>query len=139
MNISLNRLRHRNVTWVLRYWLGVMMVYHSYWAFFDEGGMSGFADYLNGNGIPFPFFMAVMAKSSEFFGGILLLIGLLTRVASLLIFCVMFVAVFHMHHGLVWSEGELAFNYLLMAAILFFEPNTPFNLIGHLRRGGMAR
>ena len=114
----------RDLTWVLRIWLGSMMIYHSYWAFFDEGGLTGFAGYLVKNGFPEPlsFGLAVLSKGFEFFGGIVLVSGLATRLASLLVALVMSVAVFYMHKGLIWSEGELATNYLLMAVILFFMP-----------------
>ncbi len=118
-----------DLTWLLRYWLGIMMIYHSYWAFFDKGGMTGFAGYLDSLGVPFPAAMAIVVKSCEFFGGILLLMSLLTRIVSFLIFSVMSVAVFHAHDGLIWSEGELAFNYWIMALILFFNPRIPFAII----------
>lgn len=117
----------KNVTWLLRYWLGAMMMYHSYWAFFDEGGLSYFADYLGKHGFPIPHVLAIISKSIEFFGGLLLILGIATRPIALLVSSVMGVAVFYMHKGLFWSEGELAFNYFIMAVILFFMPNIPFS------------
>lgn len=119
-----------DLVWILRYWLGVMMIYHSYWAFFDEGGLSGFAGYLVKNGFPesLSYGLAVVSKGIEFFGGIILLTGIATRLVAFFIFLVMGVAVFYMHKGLIWSEGELAFNYLLISIILFFNPYIPFQI-----------
>lgn len=128
MNNLIGRIPHLDLSWLLRYWLGCMMIYHSYWAFFDDGGMAGFTGYLESLGVPFPYVMAVIAKSSEFFGSVLLLLGVFTRLVSFLIFCVMSVAVFLAHDGLIWSEAELAFNYWIMALILFFNPRIPFEI-----------
>lgn len=118
-----------NLVWLLRYWLGFMLMYHSYWAFFEPGGMQDFTMYLSNNNFVFPKVLAVLAKSIEFFGGLLLVIGLWTRLVSFLMILVLGVAVFFMHKGLFWSEGELAFCYVLMAVILFFNPNIPFKLL----------
>lgn len=130
MKKYLNKFPIKDLTFVLRYWLGAMLIYHSYWAFFDKGGMEGFAGYLVKSGFPesLSYGLAVISKGIEFFGGIVLLTGFATRVVSFLIILVMGVAVFYMHKGLIWSEGELATNYLIMAIILFFMPNTPFNI-----------
>ena len=124
MKRLLEKIPTRDLTWILRIWLGSMMIYHSYWAFFDEGGLTGFAGYLVKNGFPesLSFGLAILSKGIEFFGGIVLLSGLATRLASLLVALIMGVAVFYLHKGLIWSEGELATNYLIIAIILFFSP-----------------
>ena len=119
----------KNVTWLLRYWLGIMMMYHSHWVFFEPDGLSGFADYLSKHGFPIPYVMAIISKSIEFFGGILLILGIGTRVVAFLMASVLGVAVFYMHKGLFWSEGELAFNYFLMAIVLFLMPSIPFHIL----------
>ena len=132
----MQKLPNKDVTYLLRYWLGGMMIYHSYWVFFDDGGLVGFAGYLVKNGFPesLSYILALLSKGIEFFGGILLLTGFATRVISFLIILVMGVAVFFMHKGLFWSEGELAFNYLLMAFILCLNPKIPFNLIQRIKK-----
>ena len=123
------KIPHYNLIWVIRYWLGIMMVYHSYWFFFEANGAKDFTGYLESNGFVFPQVQAIIAKSVEFFGGLLLILGLWTRFVSFMIALVFCVIVFYMHKGLIWSEGELAFNYLLMAIILFFNPEIPFQFI----------
>ena len=52
-------------------------------------------------GMPFPYLMAVLAGSAEFFGGILLLIGLMTRLASIPLLVTMFIAAWTVH----WENG----------------------------------
>ena len=130
MKNILNKIPHLNLIWLIRYWLGAMMIYHSYWAFFDDNGLTGFAEYLVKSCFPeaYSLPLAILSKSIEFFGGILLFFGFATRLVSFLIILVMGIAVFYMHKGLIWGEGELAFNYLLMAIILFFNPSIPFKI-----------
>ncbi len=122
MNIPLS-----NLTWLIRYWLGIMMIWHSYNPLLVSG-VDGFAGYLESLSIPAPRIMAYVAKSAEFIGGLMLILNLWTRLFSGLIIIVMLVAAFIAHKGLILTEGELAFNYLIMAVILFFNPAIPFKL-----------
>ncbi len=123
-----------DITWILRYWLGAIMMYHSYWAFFEKDGLSGFSEYLANNDFPMPFLLAVVAKGTEFGGGFLLIMGIATRMVGLMIGLVMTVAVFIMHKGLFWSEGELAFNYLLLAIVVFFSPADEYGLVRLIKK-----
>ncbi len=116
-----------NLTWLIRYWLGIMLIFHSYEPLL-LGGMSGFAGYLESLGIPFPAIAAYVAKISECLGGLMTILNIWTRFFTALIIIVMLVAVFIGHKGLIFGEAELAFNYLLLSSILFFKPNMPFKL-----------
>ncbi|SDJ66759.1 Uncharacterized membrane protein YphA, DoxX/SURF4 family [Ferrimonas sediminum] len=57
-----------------------------------------------GLGLPFPEVMAGLAAGTEFFGGILLVVGLFTRLISLPLMVTMLVAAFTVH----WENGWLA-------------------------------
>ena len=81
----------------LRAVLGVVMMAHGYGKVF--GGMQRFAENVSNMG--FPAFMAYVAAYSEFFGGGLIVLGLFTRVASLFVLWVMFVAIWKVH----WARG----------------------------------
>jgi len=124
----MNKIPHFNLTWLLRYWLGFMLIYHSHWLFFEPDATKEFVAFIASKGFPVPEILAYLAKSIEFFGGALLLTGLYTRLVSFLIVLVLGIAALYIHKGLFWSEGELAFNYFLIAVILFFNPNIPFKL-----------
>lgn len=117
-----------DLSWLIRYWLGLMMIFHSYEPLLI-GGLSGFATYLDSLGIPFPTIGAYAAKISECLGGLMIILNIWTRFFSGLIIIVMSVAVFVGHKGLIFGEAELAFNYLLLAVVLFFKPSIPFNLL----------
>ena len=67
------------------------------WVFVDSGwgklhNIDTFTERFTGWGIPFPHFNAILSASAEFFCGLLVLIGLLTRVASVPLIFVMIVA-----------------------------------------------
>jgi putative oxidoreductase len=106
---------------LLRLWLGGMMIFHSYDKLFNAKVMNGFANGLEAKlGLPLPEVMAYLAKGSEFFGGILLVIGLMTRPALCLVAITMIVAAFVWHSADPFADKELAFNYLLLAIALWF-------------------
>ena len=69
-------------------------------------------------GIPAPAIQAAFVSGVEFFGGILLLAGLLTRVASFMLACTMTVALFtgvrDKIHGFDDLTGQIEFLYLLL-------------------------
>ncbi len=64
--------------------------------------------------------MAYLAKGTEFFGGLLLAIGLLTRPATLLLMVTMAVAVFGAHGDDIFGKGQVALLFLLLFAAFFF-------------------
>jgi putative oxidoreductase len=88
---------------------------------FDSQIMNGMAESLSKEmGMPFPLLMAYLAKGSEFFGGLLLALGLLTRFVAIPLIITMAVAAFVAHHGQITGDGEHAFLFLLIFAAFFF-------------------
>lgn len=79
-----------------------------------------------GLGLPFPFIMAILATGAELIGGIFLLFGLLTRVASLPLMITMAVAIVSVHADNGWlaiadasswlADGTLYFDGSVMSA-----------------------
>ncbi len=121
---SIGRLRHKRISEkgipLLRIWLGLVMIKHSYPVVLENGFME-FGDWLSSMGIPLPHFMAYLAKGGEFFGGILLATGFMTRIGALCIFSNMLVAVLVANHGAIFSKAELPFDYLLIALMIFLN------------------
>ena len=66
------------------------------------------------------YFMALLAGSAEFFGGLALVLGLLTRPAAALSAFTMLVAIFSVHisHGLFMSNNGYEYALVLFAATL---------------------
>jgi putative oxidoreductase len=77
---------------ILRIATGLIFIPHGYSKVFGSGGPSAFAADLPGYGVPS--FLGYLAAYAEFFGAILLIAGLLTRLDALLLAGTMFVAVF---------------------------------------------
>ena len=77
----------------LRIAAGAIFIFHGYGKLFGNApSMEAFASMIATIGFPFPTFFAYAAAFSEFFGGIALLLGLFTRVASVFTGIVMLVA-----------------------------------------------
>lgn len=114
---------------LMRLTLGIGLAYgHGYgklinsakWA--DIGNMAPFAKYM-----PIPaVVLGFMAMFSEFFGGILVALGLFHRLATALVFFTMMTAV-HFHY-VIGKGGELALVYAGMALALFFTGSGDHSL-----------
>jgi putative oxidoreductase len=100
---------------VLRLVLGVIMISHGYSKVF--GGLSHHAQFISSLGLPG--WLAYISAVTEFFGGLLVIAGLLTRCVSLAILIDLGVAIAKVHwkHGLL-GEGGYQFP-LALAAISF--------------------
>lgn len=112
---------------VLRVGLGLGIATHGYSKLFG-GHISDFAKMaVEPMGFPFPLVFAYLAGSAEFFGGLFIAVGLLTRLASIPLAFNMGVALFmvHLKHGDPMMKWELAAAYLLGAvAILLMGPGN---------------
>jgi putative oxidoreductase len=107
----------------LRLFMGLIFIKHGF-DFFDPASMQEFADWL-GNDLhfPMPLLMAYLRTGAELFGGIFLILGLLTRLSAFLIMFTMLVACFVVDKGDVFGEGEMTFGYsIVMLTILLSGP-----------------
>lgn len=107
------RLLATSATWFtipVRLGLGAVMIAHGAQKVLGTFGGPGFNNYISGN-TPFSFMRPTWlwlsaAAFSEFLGGILLVLGLLTRISSFFIACTMLTAVVGVH----WTGGFFASN-----------------------------
>ncbi len=85
---------------------------------FGGYGLSGTAQWLNSIGLEPGYLMALLAGSGEFFGGLLLLLGLLSRPAGLVTGFTMVVAIFSVHisNGLFLTNNGFEYALALLAA-----------------------
>jgi len=111
----LNRLQPLGLL-VLRLALGTIMIAHGWQKIADH--MHMITGMMHQMGLPS--FMAYLVVAAEFGGGILLVVGFLTRLAALAILIDMLVAILKVHlpHGLFSSAGGFEFP-LACAAIAF--------------------
>ena len=85
-------------------------------------------------GFPFPTFFAYAAGYSEFFGAILLALGLLSRPAAFLVSATMFVAGFINHAGDPFGRAEKAYLYFLLRLVYLVLGSGKFSLDYLIRR-----
>jgi putative oxidoreductase len=120
-----------------RLWLRVLMglgisLFHGYGKVFG-GHIDQFAEGVEKLGFPMPVFFAWASALSEFVGGILIALGLGTRIAAFFVFINMSVAAFIRHAADPFDVKELALAYWVMAiAIVLIGPG--FFSLDHLIR-----
>jgi len=123
---------------VLRLVLGAVTIGHGYGKVF--GGLPHFAQFIRTLGLPG--WLAYASAVTEFFGGILIIAGLLSRFVSLAILIDLGVAIWKVHwkHGFL-GEGGYQFPLALVAiafALIFFGAG-PIALDSIRKAGGGRR
>lgn len=90
---------------VMRLALGAIMFAHGYQKVIPHDALYGFTHMVGHMGLPS--WLGYVSAFTEFFGGMLLIIGLFTRVAAFLVVIDMAVAIdkVHLHHGIMASNG----------------------------------
>ena len=108
---------------VLRVPVGIVLAAHGaqkLFAWFGGYGLEGTGQYMESIGLAPGFLMALLAGSAEFFGGLALVLGVLTRPAALVSAFTMLMAIFtaHINNGLFLSNGGYEYALALFAATL---------------------
>ncbi len=105
-----------NISWTLvRVATGLILVPHGaqkLFGWFGGGGLTGTAQFFEQNLGLYPgFLFAGAAGLTEFVGGLLLALGLLTRLSAAAVVAVMAYAVFFVHlgNGFFWTNGGYEF------------------------------
>lgn len=114
----------------LRVVLGVIFLYHGYLKLFVPGVFTQTINLLASVKIPVPVYSAILISVVEFVGGILLIVGFLTKWTSFVVLLEMLVAFFavHLKNGLLVYSGGYEFVLLLIAALLIVLANGAGNL-----------
>ena len=85
-------------------------------------------------GFPLPGFFAWAAGCSEFFGGILLAVGLITRPAALFILITMLTAVFGRHAADPFNVKEMALTYGFIALCFLLSGSGRYGIDAIIQR-----
>lgn len=107
----------------LRLPVGAILAAHGaqkLFGWFGGYGLDGTGQWMASIGLAPGYLMALLAGSAEFFGGLALVLGLLTRPAALLSAFTMLVAIFSVHigNGLFMSNNGYEYALALFAATL---------------------
>ncbi len=106
---------------LLRVPVGIILVAHGaqkLFGWFGGHGLQGTGQFMAGMGLEPGVVMALLAGSGEFFGGLLLILGLFTRPAALVTGFTMAVAlvVAHLGNGFFLSTGGIEYALALLSA-----------------------
>ena len=97
----------------IRILTGVMMAYHGIETF-DAEKMQNYTKWMTELQFPAPQVMAYLGKGTEFFGGVLLALGLFTRFAIIPLSITMLVIPFFMGKGKIFSDDQHPFLFVLL-------------------------
>jgi putative oxidoreductase len=107
---------------ILRIALGIIFIAHGaqkLFGWFGGYGLEGTGKWMASIGFEPGYVMALLAGSGEFFGGLAILLGFLTRPAALVTAFTMLVAsTLHIGNGLFLSNNGFEFALILIAASL---------------------
>ena len=125
---------------VMRVVLGVIMVRHGYDKVIPSGALYNFTHMVTR--LHLPVWLGYIAAFTEFFGGMLLIIGLLTRFAALMVAFDMATAIvkIHLHGGLMGPNSfALPLALFSIALMLIFTGCGWLGLDDFVGRGGGSR
>ena len=108
-------------TLILRVGLGLALIPHGaqkLFGWFGGYGLQGTGQWMESIGLQPGLLMAALAGGAEFFGGLALLLGVLTRPAAALTAFTMLVAIFSVHwsSGFFLSNGGYEYGFVLLIA-----------------------
>lgn len=112
---------------LLRVWVGVIFISHGL-SIWHQSNMQSFADTLKTENIPFPLLSAWLCKSSEFFGGIFLILGFLKRPACFFLIIDMTVATFVVGKGELLQNGRTPFILLICCLTILLSSSDKLSI-----------
>lgn len=147
-NILINKVLHSNAGWaglVLRVPVGIILIAHGaqkLFGWFGGYGLEGTGQFMASLGLEPGYLMALLAGSAEFFGGLALVLGVLTRPAALISAFTMAVAMFtaHIGNGLFMANNgyEYALTLLVVTVALAIQGAGYFSVDALLLKNKVA-
>jgi uncharacterized membrane protein YphA (DoxX/SURF4 family) len=120
-------------TAIIRIITGLFMAYHGF-EIFDAKLMNDYAQWDMFKELPMGLALVYLGKGAEFVAGILLTLGLFTKLASIIIAVTMLSITFFVGHGKFWYEDQHPFLFVLLALVFFFNGAGTWSLDSKLKR-----
>src|SRR5215216_546298 len=112
---------------LIRLTLGVFLIYHG-WEIFDAATMKEYTKWDIFKNTSSPSFIVYAGKTAELIAGFLLLFGLFTRLASLVVIMTFLYISLFVGNGKIWYEDQHPFLFVLLALVFFFTGPGKFSL-----------
>jgi putative oxidoreductase len=104
---------------ILRIIVGAMMVYHGA-EVFNAAQIKEYAQWDMFKTASSPTLMPYIGKGAEFLSGLLLVLGLFTRIAAAILIVSMCYITFKIGHGQFWYQDQHPFMFVLFGLLFFF-------------------
>lgn len=107
--------QHNGIT-IVRIIVGVFMLYHG-WEVFSAEKMKVYFDWESFKGSAW---LPYVGKATELVAGLLLTLGLFTRIGALLMIGTLAYIAFFVGHGKVWYDDQHPFLFVLLGLVFVF-------------------
>lgn len=104
---------------LIRIVIGIFLVYHGA-EIFEAAKMKEYSTWDSFKNSASPATMVYLGKGAEFVSGCLLVLGLLTRVASIVVIGTLGYIAFFIGHGKVWYDDQHPFMFVLFGLLFIF-------------------
>ena len=105
---------------IVRIIMGMLLVYHGF-EVFNPKLMAEYAQWDMFKNLSFGLIMVYIGKGSELIVGLLLILGLWTRFASIILILTMVYITFFIGKGKFWYEDQHPFLFILLGIIYLFN------------------
>jgi putative oxidoreductase len=122
--LSIQPIWQENGLAVLRILIGAFLVYHGSEVFRPDK----MAEYVKWDIFQTKSIMPYIGKGSEFVAGAMLLLGLFTRIACLIIIGTFCYIAFFIGAGKIWMDDQYAFLFVIFGILFFFTGPVKWSL-----------
>ncbi len=115
------------IIFILRVIIGLFLIYHGR-EVFDAAKMNEYAQWDMYKNSASGKLMVYAGKGAEFVAGVLLVVGLFTRVAALIIIGTFIYIPFFVGSGKIWADDQHPFMFVLMGLLFLFAGPGKFSM-----------
>lgn len=105
---------------------GAFMIYHGF-EIFSSATMQQYLEWDMFKNSPNGKLLVYIGKGAEFISGLLLFLGLFTRVAAVILTGTMLYTTFFVGNGKIWYDAQHPFMFVLLAVLFFFTGPGKWN------------
>jgi len=122
---------------LLRIIVGGALIYHG-WEMFDTPVMNEYFKWDMFKDSSLAKLFVYGGKVAELLSGVLLVLGLLTRIACIILICTLGYIALFVGHGKIWYEDQYPFLFVVIGSIFFFTGPGSFSIDGLLVKKAIA-